>query len=236
MSETPLRLEWRDPAELAENPRNWRRHPEAQLAALTDVIAEVGWAGACLYNERTGRLIDGHARRKVALDQGAARVPVLVGDWDEAAEAKILATLDPLAAMAEADKASLDALLRDVSTGSEALAGMLTALAEDAGVVPSGLAGVPVDDPAGEWQGMPEFVHEDKEAFRSVVVHFADEAAVQEFQGRVGQAFSGAAKYIYYPARDRADRTSEQYVNEPEVPGLHHQQGQVGEPANEQGS
>lgn len=126
----PLRLEWRSPAEFAENPRNWRRHPDAQMAALTDAIAEVGWAGACLYNERTNRLIDGHARQKVALAQGADKVPVLVGSWTEEQEAKILATLDPLAAMATADAAALDALLRDVQTGSQPLADMLTKLAE----------------------------------------------------------------------------------------------------------
>ena len=132
----PLRLEWLDPGELAENPANWRRHPGQQLAALTDVISEVGWAGACLFNERTGRLIDGHARRKVALDQGTTKIPVLVGNWTEEQEKKILATLDPLAAMAEADAGQLDALLRDVSTGSEALSAMLTELAEKARVIP----------------------------------------------------------------------------------------------------
>src|SRR5262245_43777309 len=116
----PLRLEWRSPAELAENPKNWRTHPDSQLAALADVIAEVGWAGACLYNERTGRLIDGHARRRIAQDQGCEKVPVLVGSWDEATEAKILATLDPIAAMAEADSGKLETLLREVSTGSDA--------------------------------------------------------------------------------------------------------------------
>ena len=73
-----LRLEYRSPAELAENPLNWRRHPDTQLSALSDVITEVGWAGACLFNERTGRLIDGHARRKVAIEQGCEKVPVLV--------------------------------------------------------------------------------------------------------------------------------------------------------------
>lgn len=140
-----LRLEYRSPAELAENPRNWRRHPDTQLAALTDVIAEVGWAGACLYNERTERLIDGHARQKVALAQGADKVPVLIGSWDEAQEAKILATLDPLAAMAESDAAALDALLRDVQTGSEALSTMLADLAGDAGLE----YGRPTDDPTG---------------------------------------------------------------------------------------
>jgi DNA modification methylase len=132
-----LRLVYMDPNELAENPANWRRHPENQINALTDVISEVGWAGACLLNERTGRLIDGHARRKVALEQGATKVPVLVGDWTEEQEKKILATLDPLAAMAEADTAALDALLREVSTGSEALGAMLTELAEKSGVIPA---------------------------------------------------------------------------------------------------
>jgi DNA modification methylase len=132
--DSPLRLEWRSPAELAENPRNWRRHPPAQVSALSDAIGEVGWAGACLYNERTGRLIDGHARRKVALEQGCERVPVLVGSWDEAQEAKILATLDPLSAMAEADAQALEALLAGVQTGSAPLLAMLADLAAGAGL------------------------------------------------------------------------------------------------------
>jgi hypothetical protein len=63
----PLRLEWIEAGSLAENPLNWRRHPDAQVKALKDVIGDpsIGWAGACLYNERTGRLIDGHARKNV---------------------------------------------------------------------------------------------------------------------------------------------------------------------------
>lgn len=141
-----LRLEWMSPAELSDNPKNWRTHPEAQVAALSDVIREVGWAGACLYNERTGRLIDGHARKKVAYSQGAEKVPVLVGSWDEATEAKILATLDPLAAMAEADGGKLDSLLREVETGSEALQQMLAKLAEDEGIIPPDFQPVGVEE------------------------------------------------------------------------------------------
>src|SRR5262249_40620838 len=136
----PLRLEWRSPAELAENPRNWRHHPATQLTALADVIAEVGWAGACLLNERTGRLIDGHARKKIALRQGCQKVPVLIGSWDEQTEAKILATLDPIGTLAEADSAKLEALLREVDTGSDALQQLLGDLARDAGIVPPEIA------------------------------------------------------------------------------------------------
>lgn len=110
-----LRLEWRTPQELAENPRNWRMHPAGQTKALQGIMQEVGWAGALLYNEASGRLIDGHARRKLALEQGSERVPVLVGSWTEAQERIILASLDPIAGMAEQDDAALQSLIDEVS-------------------------------------------------------------------------------------------------------------------------
>ncbi len=128
----PLRLEYRRPSELAANPANWRRHPAAQLTALADVIAEVGWAGVLLYNERTERLIDGHARKEIAARTDES-VPVVIGSWTETQERTILATLDPLAAMAEADSAALDALLKGVTTDSAAIQAMLDGLARDAG-------------------------------------------------------------------------------------------------------
>src|SRR3990172_1303597 len=87
-----LRLEWRRASELTENPQNWRRHPRQQTVALETALREVGWAGALLYNEVTGRLIDGHLRREVA---GDAEVPVLIGSWTEEQERLILASLDP---------------------------------------------------------------------------------------------------------------------------------------------
>ncbi len=108
----PLRLEWIEAGSLADNPANWRRHPEGQTAALKAMLDDVGWAGALLYNEQTKRLIDGHAR-KDAVPPGTI-VPVLVGRWDEDAERRILATLDPLAAMATPDGDALEILLAEV--------------------------------------------------------------------------------------------------------------------------
>lgn len=46
--DTPLRLVWMDPAELADNPANWREHPEAQVAVVEELLDQAGWAGACL--------------------------------------------------------------------------------------------------------------------------------------------------------------------------------------------
>lgn len=126
----PLRLEWVDPRSLAEHPKNWKIHTTAQISALTDVIAEVGWAGAFLYNSRTKKLLDGHGRKKVAIDQGCDRVPVLIGDWPEDLEAKILLTLDPIASMAQPDPDALKALLAEVTTSSDHVAALFESLAE----------------------------------------------------------------------------------------------------------
>lgn len=120
--------------ELRPNPRNWRTHPEKQLNAIRGVLAEVGFAGAELARELedgTLELIDGHARAEVA---GSAEVPVLVLDVNEAEANKILATFDPIGAMADSDAAKLDAVLRDVETANEDLSQMIADLANEAGL------------------------------------------------------------------------------------------------------
>ena len=124
--EPPLRLEWLDPKDLAENPFNWKKHPAQNLGTIRDVLDEVGWAGALLFNETTNRLIDGHARKKVAKD---SKVPVLIGNWTPEQEAKILLTLDPLASLAETDGAKVKELLARVNTDSKAIGALLERIA-----------------------------------------------------------------------------------------------------------
>lgn len=120
-------------SELRVNRKNWRTHPKAQRDALQGILAEVGYADALLAREcedGTLELIDGHLRAETTPEQ---IVPVLVLDVTEAEADKLLLSLDPLAAMATANAQALDALLREVETGSEALAGMLAELGKDAG-------------------------------------------------------------------------------------------------------
>jgi len=114
-------------SQLAPNPKNWRTHPSAQLDALRGVLAEVGYAGAALARELpdgTLQLIDGHARAEIS---GDGAVPILVLDVTAEEADKILATFDPLSAMADAAK--LDDLLRQVRTESDALRAMMDGLA-----------------------------------------------------------------------------------------------------------
>jgi hypothetical protein len=124
-------------SDLRPNPKNWRTHPKAQADALRGVLAEVGLADACLARELPDgslMLIDGHLRAETL---GDGEVPVLILDVNEAEADKILATLDPLAAMADSDAAKFDELLRTVDTGSEALQQMMAATAAQAGLYES---------------------------------------------------------------------------------------------------
>ncbi|MCI0703588.1 MAG: hypothetical protein L0241_21110 [Planctomycetia bacterium] len=130
---------------------NWRTHPKEQADALRGLLAELGFAGAVLTRELSdGSLeaIDGHLRLET---MGDRLVPVLVTDLDEAEAKKLLATFDPLGAMAGADTDKLDALLAEVSTDNSAVAELLDSLAHQ-----HGLGESPETDEPGGTDVIPE--------------------------------------------------------------------------------
>ena len=125
-------------SELRPNPKNWRKHPEEQQNALRGILAEVGYVDALMVRELEDgslQIVDGHLRAETTPD---SLVPVLVVDLDDKEADKVLATFDPLGAMAEPDEAQLEALLKGIETDSEALAAMLEQLAQDSGCGQSG--------------------------------------------------------------------------------------------------
>ena len=145
----PGRATWRSrivdrgdaaPADLVANPCNWRGHPPAQRDALAGLLDQVGWVQDVVVNRRTGRLVDGHLRVELAKSRGEPTVPVVYVDLDEDEEALVLASLDPLAAMATADPEKLAALLGDAKANDEALRKMLTQLGSRAGAAAVGLS------------------------------------------------------------------------------------------------
>lgn len=119
-----------DPETLLPNPLNWREHPALQRASLAGVLYEVGWVQQVIVNRTTGRLIDGHLRVDMARGKGV-KVPFVEVELTEDEERMVLATLDPLAALATTDVDTLRELLSGLSTGDEALGQLLAQLAGD---------------------------------------------------------------------------------------------------------
>ena len=123
-----------DPRVIRPNPQNWRVHGEEQSEALADALTEVGWVQRIIVNKRTGHLLDGHLRVDLARRRNEASVPVLYVDLSEAEEALVLATFDPLGAIAEANTNAYDTVLRQVQTESANLQQFLSKQAERIGL------------------------------------------------------------------------------------------------------
>lgn len=121
-------------SEIVANPANWRTHPRLQADALAAVISEVGLVQQVIINERSGRLVDGHLRVELATAHGETSVPAVWVDLSDDEERLILATLDPLAAMAETNRDALGALLGDLIERADALGEMLAGLAASGAV------------------------------------------------------------------------------------------------------
>jgi hypothetical protein len=90
--------------ELVPHELNWRLHPEGQQQALRALYGAVGFARSLLaYELPDGRLklIDGHLRRDMDPDM---EVEVEVLDVTEDEARALLLSIDPLAALAEAQE------------------------------------------------------------------------------------------------------------------------------------
>lgn len=203
-------------SELQGREGNWRTHPRFQRDALRGVLESIGIAGAltAFYSEVQGglTLIDGHLRKEDYPDTGW---PTLILDVNDAEADVLLATLDPIAALAEAESSALDALLRTVETESEAVKALLKRLAEQEGI---DLGGEPVADPGAQvdraaelqekWQVEPGDLWEIG-AHRLICGDCTDGAVVARVMGGekaqllatdppYGVGYSGGSKTMYY--------------------------------------
>lgn len=119
------------PEQLLAHPQNPKIHPGTQQAALSGALSRVGWLTRVIVNQRTGHVLDGHARVAMAISRGERLVPVSYVDVDPADEALVLATFDPIGAMAVTDAAMFDELLKDIETDDQAILDMLETLSQE---------------------------------------------------------------------------------------------------------
>lgn len=118
------------PDQLLANPANWRIHTRVQQQATLGLLNEVGVVQNVIVNKRTGFMVDGHMRVAMAISEHVSEVPITYVDLDETEERKVLASFDPLGAMARQDDELLGDLLDGLEVEDEALRSMLDGLIE----------------------------------------------------------------------------------------------------------
>lgn len=122
------------------NAANWRKHPDKQKEHLKGSLDNLGWIRSVLVNLRTGKewglmdrkptIIDGHLRLDLAVQNNEKKIPVEYVDLSPDEEKIALASIDPLAAMAEIDKKALDSLIAGIKTDDPKIQAMLKDISE----------------------------------------------------------------------------------------------------------
>ena len=188
------RVERRAIEQLLPYARNARLHDDAQIAQIAASIREWGWTIPVLVDE-AGTLIAGHGRVLAARQLGIGEIPTMTAHgWSDAqikayriADNKLATNSEWSAGLLKIEMADLLDLGVDLK---------LTGFRD---FEVTSLLALGVDDPDGQWQGMPEYEHRDKTAFRSIVVHFADQAGVDAFAALIEQTITEKTRFLWFP-------------------------------------
>jgi hypothetical protein len=96
-----IRYERRKLAELVLDKENPRKISKAAKKALTASVRRFGLVQPIVVNESTGRVVGGHQRVAVLLEQGIKEVDVAIGSWTPSEERALNVALNNPGAMGE---------------------------------------------------------------------------------------------------------------------------------------
>lgn len=184
---------------LIGNPKNPNTHPKEQIELLAEIIKFQGWRAPITVSKRSGFIVRGHGRLEAAKVLGLEYAPIDYQEYEsEAAEHADLIADNRIAELSVLSDNDLKSILEEINPDEIDLT--LTGFDIDTleSLLLTGLP--PVNNPEDEWVGMPEFDQGDVQAYRSIIVHFPTEKAVEDFKTLVSQEFSDKARYIYFPA------------------------------------
>lgn len=211
-----LRLEYLPVSELIPYTKNPRKN-DAAAEKLVPLIEEFGFKIPILVDEKNNKneIIAGHTRLKAALLLGIEKVPVIFADDLSPEQVKAFRIADNKSGeWAEWDISLLTEELSDLGeigfdidlTGfsdievSNLLPDFNDNSSPDHSIYGGG---VPVNDPMGEWNGMPEFNNPDAMGVKQIIVHFETWDDVKDFAELVEQKITEKTKYIWFPKADK---------------------------------
>ena len=221
MTASELVIEYRDPAGLTVDENNARLHSTEQLEQIKASIVAFGPTNPILIDE-DGKIIAGHGRQRAALSLGLPAFPTITLAGLSIEEKRAYAIADNrLAENATWDfdrlAVELDAIRERGIDGR--LLGFSAAELND--LIGTDRTGPPIFTRDGEnkaaehWQGMPEYDTTDKTAFRTLPVHFKDQAAVDAFAALVSQKLTDRTRSLWFPQIEIETTAEKRYADAP---------------------
>ena len=203
MTETFYPSEVVDIDSLIPHKSNYNTHSDAQLGHLSNRLRQFGQFKNIIAWRQY--IVAGHGLVQAARARGWKRIEVkrLPAEWNEARVKAVLVADNEIARQSDPDQEMMAALLQEVGQYDKELI-------EAAGFGQRELEQLlarlePPIDPAQEWQGMPEFEHDDLTAFQTLHVHFPDSEAVSAFSKLIDQNITNSTKSVWYAKQERIE-------------------------------
>ena len=188
--------------------RNPRNNQEA-IAKVAASIEAFGFRQPIVVDSEMV-IIAGHTRLEAAKSLGLVEIPVHIAEGLTPTQAAAYRLADNRTAEdAEWDNKLLAQILAELESQDFDLS--LTGF-NDADI--ASLLAEGDTDTASEWVGMPEFTQTDKTAYRSILVHFKDQAKVDEFTQLTGMTVTPKTRFTWFPEVEIETYVDKQYIDE----------------------
>ncbi len=199
---------------LAPHPRNYRKHPDDELAHIMESIRLHGFYRNIVLAKDRKTILAGHGVVEAARRLGYKEIPAICLDYapDDPHALKVLVSDNEISHLAESDDRALTELLRDVANADDLLGtGYDEMMLANLVMVTRPESEIEDLDAAAQWVGMPEY--EEGEEKIQIIINFANEQDCQDFCESTGigkgkEAVKGARKSFWWPPRDQDDVSS----------------------------
>ena len=205
---------------LKPHPKNYKQHPDDQLAHIVKSIEEHGFYKNIVV-ARGDVVLAGHGVVQAAIKMGKRRVPVikLDVDPDDPRALKIMTSDNEISNLAETDDRALTELLKGILGATDDLGGtgfdeqQLAAMA----LVTRPGTELADSDAAAQWVGMPE--HATKELPFKIMVNCETEEDLVEALGLLKAKYSKVNSKItktwsvWWPPREKEDQSAVRFTD-----------------------
>ena len=193
--------------ELSPYENNARRHTKEQIKQIVNSIEEFGFLNPILIDENN-MILAGHGRYMAAQNLDLEKVPTIqIKNLTEAQKKAFVIADNKIATNSTWDESTLWKEIQTLNDLGFDLNILAFAELELLPIIDENV----VNDPLAEWEDMPEFIQDDLQPYRSIIIHFGEEKHVEEFFKLLDQPYSEKVRYLWHPQLIREDNESKRY-------------------------
>ena len=171
--------------ELSPYENNARRHTKEQIKQIVNSIEEFGFLNPILIDENN-MILAGHGRYMAAQNLDLEKVPTIqIKNLTEAQKKAFVIADNKIATNSTWDESTLWKEIQALNEVGFDLNILAFAELELLPIIDENV----VNDPLAEWEDMPEFIQDDLQPYRSIIIHFGEEKDVKDFFKLLDQHF-----------------------------------------------